>query len=154
MLCFTLSSIQNWLDFSFKIVSKTTLQWATKASWFRASFFFLRFWINFGFILEASETKNRHDFDSSHWSDGLLTLTQGFFLKFLGILDIGPWPSLNQCSKIDFWSILKPPRRLQGVWRRLKMAPKRDQAPTVHTSHCIVLSSQQTRNRPVIPLTM
>ena len=154
MLRVAMSSIKNVLDFGLNFLSKTCLWGMVKLSLFEVEFLY-QFWIKFASILTASDTQNPSKMTGYPWLDVLQSSANWFFLKNCQeFLNIDPWPSLNQRFKIDFWLILEPPRRLQGVSRRLKMAPKRRQAPTVHTSHCIVLSSQQTRNGLVIALTM
>ena len=102
MLCFTLSSIQSWLDFTFKIVLKTILQWATKASWFTASSL-IRFWTNLEFILEPSETQNLQQ-----WTINI------------GPMDDQHWPNhfsyrimLQDVFFDDFWGSKTSPRRLK-----------------------------------------
>ena len=148
MLCSTLSSIYSWLTFSFKIVSKTTLQWATKASWFTASFLF-RFWTNFALILEPSETQNLSKMGYQHWPDGLSTLAQSFFLQ-----DIAPRPIFSW-----FWGLQDVSKAAQDASRRLqncvKTLPRRFKTPldtsktgsdAVHFWQETFLSLQRTMN--------
>ena len=142
MLRVAMSSTKNVFDFGLDFLSKTCLWGMIKLSLFDVVFLY-QFWIKFASILTALDTQNPSKMRGHPWLDRLLTLTEWLFHKKIQeFLNISPWPSLNHCSKIDFWLILDPPRRLQGVSRRLKMAPKRHQAQTVDASHCTVRSKQ------------
>ena len=149
MLWLTLSSIRSWLAFRFKIVSKSTLQWETKASWFAASCLF-RSKTNFRLILEPSETPNPSKIGYQHWPDGLSTLAQSFFLQ-----DIAPRPIFGR-----FWGLQEVSKAAQDASRRfqngVKTLPRRLKTPldtsktgsdAVHFWQETFLSLQRTMNR-------
>ena len=73
MLRVAMSSTKNVLDFGLNFLSKTCLWGMVKLSLFDVEFLY-QFWIKFASILTALDTKNRHDFDYTLWSDGVQSL--------------------------------------------------------------------------------
>ena len=125
MLRVAMSSTKNMLDFGLNFLSKTCLWGMTKLFLFDVLFLY-QFWIKFGSILTALDTQNPSKMRGHPWLDRLLTLTEWLFHKnFQEFLNIGLWPSLNHCSKIDFWLILEPPRRLQDLSKAAQDASRR-----------------------------
>ena len=79
MLRVAMLSTKNVLDFGLSFLSKTCLWGMVKLSLFEVEFLY-QFWIKFASILTASDTPNRLDFDSTHWSDGLQSWQKWHFL--------------------------------------------------------------------------
>ena len=101
MLCFTMSSIQNWLGFTFKIVSTTILQWTTKATCFCFDFqsILTSFWRRQRPKILMILTPLIDPMDYGHWP-------KGFSLKILRNSWYRPWaiiePMLQDRFLIDF----------------------------------------------------